>query len=41
MTEAIYKELGISPQVYQFGKKIEETLTERFVQIDKMRNITS
>ncbi|MBU9735344.1 methionine gamma-lyase family protein [Diplocloster agilis] len=35
MTEAIYKELGISPQVYQFGKKIEETLTERFVQIDK------
>ncbi|MBU9743386.1 aminotransferase class I/II-fold pyridoxal phosphate-dependent enzyme [Diplocloster agilis] len=35
MTEAIYKELGISPQVYQFGKKIEETLTERFAQIDK------
>ena len=35
MTEVIYKELGISPQVYQFGKKIEETLTERFAQIDK------
>ncbi|WP_343248910.1 aminotransferase class I/II-fold pyridoxal phosphate-dependent enzyme [Diplocloster hominis] len=35
MTEAIYKELGISPQVFQFGKKIEETLAERFEQIDK------
>ena len=29
MTE-MYKELGISEQVYQFGKEIEKSLEERF-----------
>lgn len=33
--EGMYRELGISPEVYQFAKKIEETLKERFDQIDE------
>ena len=35
-TEAIYKDLGISEEVYQFGKKIEQTLLERFAEIDRI-----
>lgn len=35
MTE-MYKELGISEQVYQFGKEIEKSLETRFEQIDKV-----
>lgn len=31
----IYQELGISDQVFQYGKQIEERLKERFVQIDE------
>ena len=33
-TEAIYKDLGISDEVFQYGKKIEQTLLERFAEID-------
>ncbi|MBU9728243.1 methionine gamma-lyase family protein [Diplocloster modestus] len=36
MTEAMYKDLGVSPQVFQYGKEIEGTLAERFEQIDKI-----
>ena len=32
--EEKYKELGISPKVYEFGEKIEKELQERFNQID-------
>ena len=35
-TEAIYKELGISDEVFQYGKKIEQTLLERFAEIDRV-----
>ena len=35
-TEAIYKDLGISEEVYQFGKKIEQTLLDRFAEIDRV-----
>ena len=33
--EAIYRELGISPQVLAYGNKIEEELKSRFEEIDK------
>lgn len=33
--EAMYQRMGISPEIYQFGKKIEETLKERFAKIDE------
>ena len=33
-TEAIYKDLGISEEVFAYGKKIEEKLLERFTEID-------
>lgn len=33
--EQMYENLGISEKVYQFGKKIEEQLTERFLEIDR------
>lgn len=39
--EAIYRELGISPQVLAYGNKIEKELKSRFEEIDKMQNITS
>lgn len=35
-TKEIYKELGISDEVYAYGKKIETSLKERFVEIDKV-----
>lgn len=35
MTEQMYKELGISPEVYHFGEKILSSLANRFVEIDK------
>lgn len=34
-TENIYKELGISDQVYQFSKEILDSLSQRFCEIDK------
>lgn len=30
-----YESLGISPEVYEFGEKIEEALKERFAEIDR------
>lgn len=33
-TEAIYKDLGISEEVFAYGKKIEQKLLERFTEID-------
>ena len=35
-TLSIYKELGISEEVYQFGKEIEQSLLERFDEIDRV-----
>ena len=35
-TKTMYKELGISEKVYLFGKQIEETLKDRFYEIDKV-----
>ena len=35
-TVALYKEMGISEEVYTFGTKILEGLKERFDAIDKM-----
>ena len=35
-TFAMYQNLGISKEVYEFGKKIEESLLERFTEIDKV-----
>ena len=34
LLENKYKELGIDPKVYAFGKKIEAGLKERFEEID-------
>ncbi|MDD2958291.1 MAG: methionine gamma-lyase family protein [Lachnospiraceae bacterium] len=34
-TEAMYQLLGISPEVYQFGREVEAHLTERFEEIDR------
>ncbi|HIX58637.1 MAG TPA: methionine gamma-lyase family protein [Candidatus Blautia gallistercoris] len=31
----MYEQLGISPEVYEFGRKVEEELKERFLQIDQ------
>ena len=33
-TTSMYKNLGISNEVYEYGKKIEQALTERFAEID-------
>lgn len=33
--ETIYQELGIEPKVYQYGKKFEQQLKERFEEIDR------
>ena len=30
-----YEALGISKEVYAFGSKVEESLKERFLQVDK------
>ena len=35
-TETMYRELGISKEVYDFGKEIESSLLERFAEIDKV-----
>lgn len=35
-TMKMYEELGISKEVYEFGKQIEESLTERFAEIDRV-----
>lgn len=35
-TKKQYKQLGISEEVYAFGKKIEERLTERFQKVDEV-----
>lgn len=35
-TKTQYKQLGISEEVYAFGKKIEEKLTERFRKVDEV-----
>ena len=35
-TKTQYKQLGISEEVYAFGKKIEEKLTERFQKVDEV-----
>ena len=34
-TEQLYQELGISSQVYAYGKQVEEELRERFAAIDE------
>ena len=35
-TAAMYKDLGISEEVFAFGKQIEASLTERFTEIDRV-----
>lgn len=35
-TKTQYKQLGISEEVYAFGKKIEDRLTERFQKVDEI-----
>ena len=35
-TKNMYRELGISDEVFAYGKKIEESLKERFEEIDKV-----
>ncbi len=35
-TNSIYKDLGISEEVFAYGKKIEESLTARFAEIDRI-----
>ena len=35
-TEAIYKDLGISKEVFEYGKKIEANLLGRFAEIDRV-----
>lgn len=35
-TKTQYKQLGISEEVYTFGKKVEEKLTERFQKVDEV-----
>lgn len=39
MTEKLYREIGISPEVYAFGQKIEGELAGRFEQIDQMAEL--
>lgn len=36
---SLYREIGISPEVFSFGQKIEEDLKERFEKIDKMAEL--
>ncbi len=35
-TTSMYNNLGISEEVYEYGKKIEQTLLERFAEIDRV-----
>ena len=35
-TISMFKELGISESVYEFGQKIAEDLSERFAEIDRV-----
>ena len=35
-TTSMYNNLGISKEVYEYGKKIEQTLWERFAEIDRV-----
>lgn len=35
-TTSMYNNLGISNEVYEYGKKIEQTLSERFSEIDRV-----
>ena len=35
-TASMFKELGISEKVFEFGKEIEQTLLERFAEIDRV-----
>lgn len=37
--QALYEEMGISPKVLAFGTKIEERLSRRFADIDKMAEL--
>lgn len=39
LTQELYKEMGIAPEVCSFGSKIEDTLRERFAAIDKMAEL--
>ena len=39
--EKQYESLGISKEVYAFGKKIEDSLKERFAAIDASHGIQS
>lgn len=39
LTQTLYDEMGITPQVFRFGEKIEESLKERFQTIDKMAEL--
>lgn len=39
LTQELYKEMGIAPEVFSFGSKIEDTLRERFAAIDKMAEL--
>ena len=34
--QKLYEQTGISPEVHDFGEKIEKSLKERFDKIDKM-----
>ena len=40
-TKNMYRELGISDEVFAYGKKIEESLKERFEEIDKVDQETA
>ena len=37
--QKLYEQTGISPEVYDFGEKIEKSLKERFDKIDKMAEL--
>ena len=37
--QKLYEQTGISPEVHDFGKKIEKSLKERFDKIDKMAEL--
>lgn len=39
MIQTLYKEMGISGEVLRFGEEVEQTLTERFREIDKMAEL--
>ena len=39
MIQTLYKEMGISGEVLRFGEEVEQTLAERFREIDKMAEL--